>query len=90
VTVYLNYLGDNSGMLLNPQKFRSSMPSIFGPDDCQTIIALIFNSCIKCAFQQTSILQEMLNTFSIAKDEKQDSYTQIRCMNKNTFFFHKI
>ncbi len=90
MTVYLNYLGDNSGMLLNPQKFGSSMPLIFGPGDCQTILALIFNSCIKCAFQQTSILQNMLNVFSISKDEKKDSYTQIKCMNKNIFFFSLI
>lgn len=87
MTVYLNYIGDNSGMLLNPQKFHSSMPKIFGPSDCLTIVALIFNSCIKCAFQQTSILQEMLHTFSISKNEKKDSYTQIICMNKKTSFF---
>lgn len=88
VTVYLNYVGDNSGMLLNPHKFRSSMPSIFGPNDCQIVLTSIFNSCIKCAFQQ-EFPRRILNTFSISKDEKQDSYTQIKCKDKKSscFFF---
>jgi hypothetical protein len=78
-------------MLLNPQKFRSSMPSVFGPGDCQTILSSIFNSCINCAFQHTTVIQGMINTFSIPKDENKDSYIQIKCMNKTkTFlFFYK-
>ena len=84
VTVYLNYLGDNSGMLLNPSKFRSMMPSTFGPGESDAVLARIFDSCIKCAFQQ-SFSQEILNTFPTPDDEKQHSYTPIQCMNEKDF-----
>ncbi len=86
MTVYLNYVDGYSGMLLNPQKFRSSMPSIFGPSDCYTVLTSIFNSCIKCAFQQTRFIEEILKTFSTSNDEEEDSCTQIKCIYKNIFF----
>ena len=67
-------------MLLNPQKFRFSMPSIFGPAESLTVLTSIFDSCIKCAFQQASFLQEILHTFARPKTEKKDSYIQLKRM----------
>ncbi len=84
--MYFNHLGDYSGMLLNPQKFHSLIPSTFGPDECHIVLSSIFNSCIKCAFRQTSFIQEILEAFSIPKDDKKDSYTQIKCMYQKSFF----
>jgi hypothetical protein len=66
-------------MLLNPQKFRSSMPSLFGPGESHTVLASIFNSCIKCAFQQTSFIKRILDIFPTPNDDDKDSYTQIKC-----------
>lgn len=85
VTVYLNYLGDNSGMLLNPQKFRLMMPSMFGPGESHTVLAAIFDSCIKCAFSQ-AFPQQILNAFPRPEISKQDSYTPIKCMSYFSFF----
>ena len=75
----MNYIDDNSEMLLNPQKFRLSMPSIFGPDESQIVLASIFNLCIKCAFEQISFIKRILDIFPTPKDEDKDSYTQIKC-----------
>jgi hypothetical protein len=83
VTVYLNYTGDNSGMLLNPQKFRSLMPSVFGPDECHTVLRSIINSCVNCAFRSTSVIDEINDVYQLPEDEEKDSYTQIKCMYKN-------
>ncbi|CAF4026788.1 unnamed protein product [Rotaria sp. Silwood2] len=90
VTVYLNYLGDNSGMLLNPQKFRSSMPSTFGPDECHIVLTSIFDSCIKCAFQQASFIKRVLDIFPIPKDEEKDSYTQIKLENGTIVYIQQL
>lgn len=81
VTVYLNYSGDNSGMLLNPQKFRLMMPSIFGPKEGDQVLSAIFDSCIRCAFHQ-SVLREILQTFSRSDEE---SFTPIKCRRKKFF-----
>ncbi len=67
-------------MLLNPQKFRTSMPSKFGPDESHIVLSSIFDSCIKCAFQPALLLPEILDTFPPPKPEKKDSYVQIKCM----------
>ncbi|CAF4565563.1 unnamed protein product, partial [Rotaria sp. Silwood2] len=77
-TVYLNYLDDNCGMLLNPQMFHTSMPIIFGPDECHTVLETIFNSCIKCAFEQKSFIKRIFDVFPIPKDEIKDSHIQIK------------
>ncbi|UJR30004.1 hypothetical protein I4U23_017550 [Adineta vaga] len=90
VTVYLNYMDDNSGMLLNPQKFRVSMPSIFGPAEIHTVLATIFNSCIKCAFQQTSFLKRILDIFPVPKDQEKDSYTQLKLDNGTIIFLSHL
>ncbi len=74
-------------MLLNPYKFRTSMPSIFGPNESHIVLTLIFDSCIKCAFQQTSLLQQILQTFPTPKADKKDSYVPIKCMSKTIEFF---
>jgi hypothetical protein len=66
-------------MLLNPQQFRLLMPSIFGPDEIQIVLASIFNLCIKCAFEQTSFIKRILDIFPIPNDENKDSYTQVKC-----------
>lgn len=76
-------------MLLNPSKFRSLMPSVFGPDSCQNVLTSIFNSCIKCAFSST-FPQLILNTFSISKDDKPDSYMSIKCNRKFIYFSNLI
>lgn len=86
VTVYLNYLGDNSGMFLNPQKFRSMMPSMFGPGEADQVLATILDSCIKCAFHQ-SVSREILNAFPRPDAERQDSFTPIKCMTEEFFRF---
>ncbi|CAF1020071.1 unnamed protein product [Rotaria sordida] len=90
VTVYLNYLGDNSGMLLNPQKFRSSMPSTFGPDECHTVLTSIFDACMKCAFQQASFIKRILDQFPIPKDEEKDSYIQMKLENGTIIYVRQL
>ena len=75
-------MDDNSGMLLNPQKFRLSMPSVFGPAEIHIVLATIFNSCVKCAFQQTSFIRRILDIFPTPKDENKDLYTEIKRMLK--------
>ncbi|CAF3520013.1 unnamed protein product [Rotaria sp. Silwood1] len=90
VTVYLNYLGDNSGMLLNPQKFRVSMPSKFGPDECHVVLTSIFDSCIKCAFQQASFIKRILDLFPTPNDEEKDSYTQIKLENGTIVYIRQF
>ncbi|CAF5156238.1 unnamed protein product, partial [Rotaria sp. Silwood1] len=81
VTVYWNYIGDNGGMLLNPQRFHSSMPSIFGPGECYTVLKTIFDSCIKCSFQPTSFINRILDLFPSINDNKKISSTQIKLEN---------
>ena len=85
VTVYFNYTGDNTGMLLNPQKFRSSMPSIFGPGECLMVLKLIINSCINCAFQSTLVIKEIIDIYSIPEEDEKDSYIPIKCIVKRFF-----
>ena len=80
VTVYWNYIGDNGGMLLNPQKFHFSMPTKFGPDQCYTVLKTIFNSCIKCSFQPASFINRILDLFPPTNDNKKYSTTKITCM----------
>ncbi|CAF4715824.1 unnamed protein product, partial [Rotaria sp. Silwood1] len=80
-TVYWNYIGDNGGMLLNPQRFHSSMPSIFGPGECYTVLKTIFDSCIKCSFQPTSFINRILDLFPSINDNKKISSTQIKLEN---------
>lgn len=67
-------------MLLNPQKFRTSMLSVFGPAECHNVLASIFDCCIKCAFQQSSFIKRILDVFPIPDDEEKDLYTQMQCM----------
>jgi hypothetical protein len=55
------------------------MPSIFGPDESQIVLASIFNLCIKCAFEQTPFIKRILDIFPIPNDENEDSYTQVKC-----------
>ncbi|CAF0839712.1 unnamed protein product, partial [Rotaria sordida] len=81
VTVYWNYIGDNGGMLLNPQRFHSSMPSIFGPSECYSVLKIIFDSCIKCSFQPTSFINRILDLFPSINDNKKNSSTQIKLEN---------
>lgn len=64
VTVYWNYIGDNSGMLLNCQRFHSSMPTIFGPGDYYSVLKSIFDCCIRCSFQPTSFINRIRELFS--------------------------
>jgi hypothetical protein len=66
-------------MLLNPQKFHSFMPSIFGPSQCHLILKSIFDSCIKCSFQPTSFINRILDLFSSTNEKKKNSSTQIKC-----------
>jgi hypothetical protein len=73
-------VGDNGGMLLNPQRFHSSMPSIFGPSECHLVLKTIFDSCIQCSFQPTSFINRILGLFTSANDKKRNSSTQIKCM----------
>ncbi|CAF3053354.1 unnamed protein product [Rotaria sp. Silwood2] len=81
VTVYWNYIGDNGGMLLNPQRFHSSMPSIFGPGECNSVLKTIFDTCIKCSFQPTSFINRILDLFPSTNDNKKNSSTQIKLEN---------
>ncbi|CAF1623622.1 unnamed protein product [Adineta ricciae] len=90
VTVYLNYMDDNSGMLLNPQKFRLSMPSVFGPAEIHIVLATIFNSCVKCAFQQTSFIRRILDIFPTPKDENKDLYTEIKLENGTIVYISQL
>lgn len=78
VTVYLNYTGDNSGIVLNPQKFRFLMPSVFGPGDFSVVLTSIFDSCIKCAFQPTIFNQRILELFPLPDATKKTSFTSIK------------
>ncbi len=89
VTVYWNYIGDNGGMLLNPQKFHSSMPSIFGPNEYNFVLKTIFDSCIQCSFQPTSFINRILDLFSSSNDKKKYSSTQIKCIFHRIFVFQK-
>jgi hypothetical protein len=82
----LNYTGDNSGMLLNPQKFRSSMASVFGPDDCHTVLTSILDSCVQCTFKQSLFIKRILELFPAPDDEKRKFYTKIQCMFKRIYF----
>ena len=79
VTVYLNYTGDNSGIILNPQKFRCSMPSVFGPDECSVVLTSILDSCIKCTFQPSLFISRIKDLFPTPNEEKKNSFTQIKC-----------
>ncbi|CAF0921739.1 unnamed protein product [Adineta steineri] len=82
VTVYWNYTSDNGGMLLNPQKFQSLMPSIFGPDQCHLILKSIFDSCIKCSFRPKSFMNRILDLFPLSKNDKEKtSSTQTKLEN---------
>ena len=88
VTVYLNYLGDNAGIFLNPHKFPSSLPSIFGPDECYTVMTSILDACVKCAFQQASFVKRILDVFPIPKHKDKHFYKPIQCTIRK--FFHKF
>ncbi|CAF3710875.1 unnamed protein product [Rotaria socialis] len=90
VTVYFNYVGDNSGMLLDPQKFRSCMLSVFGPDKCHTVLTSIFDACIKCAFQETSFTKRILEIFPAPKDEEKDSYVKIKLKNGTIVYIQQL
>lgn len=79
VTVYWNYIGDNGGMLLNPQRFHSSMPLVFGPAECYSVLKTIFDSSTKCSFQPTSFINRIRDLFSSANDTKGSSSTPIKC-----------
>ncbi|CAF0811215.1 unnamed protein product [Didymodactylos carnosus] len=61
VTAYLNCSGDNGGMLMNPQKLRTLLPSKFGPDEPSKVLKLILDSCYRCAFQSSSYIDLILN-----------------------------
>ncbi len=74
----MNYVGDNGGMLLNPQKFHLSMPLIFGPNECNLVLKNIFDSCVKCSFQPTSFINRIRDLFPSLNDKKNSS-TQIKC-----------
>ena len=78
VTVYLNFTGDNSGIILNPHKFRLFMPSIFGPAECSTVLTSIFDACIKCTFQPTLFINRILDLFSVPDHDNDDSHTKIK------------
>lgn len=79
VTVYLNYTDDNSGMLLNPQKFYHSMPSVFGPAETDTVLTAIFNACVKCAFKPVAFIRRILDIFHTPKDDgNNESHTRIK------------
>jgi hypothetical protein len=67
-------------MLLNPQKFYSSMPSIFGPNECNLVLKNIFDSCTQCSFQPTSFINRILDLFTSLNDTKKNSSTQIKCI----------
>jgi hypothetical protein len=86
VTTYWNYTGDNGGMFLNPQKFQTSMPSVFGPGDCHVVLKSIFDSCIKCSFQSASFINRILDLFHSSSDNKKNLLTQIKGRLKLSFF----
>jgi hypothetical protein len=73
-------------MLLNPQKFRSSMPSVFGPGECLMVLKSIINSCINCAFQSTLVIKEIVDIYSIPEEDEKDSYIPIKCIVKRFLF----
>lgn len=66
-------------MLLNPQRFHLSMPSIFGPDDCYSVLRTIFDSCIKCSFQPTLFTNRILDLFPSSNDNNKNISTSIKC-----------
>lgn len=68
-------------MLLNPQRFHSSMPSIFGPNEYDLVLKTIFDSCIKCSFQPTSFINRIRDIFP-SSNTKENSSTPIKCMLK--------
>ena len=86
VTVYWNYLGDNGGMLLNAQRFHSSMPSVFGPSDCYSVLKSIFDCCIKCSFQPTSFLNRIHELFPSSDSKQKNSTTEISRMSTKKSF----
>jgi hypothetical protein len=74
-------------MLLNPQKFHSSIPSIFGPSEYHLVLKSIFDSCIKCSFQPTSFINRILDLFpSSNQNKKKNSSIQIKCMFKKKVY----
>jgi hypothetical protein len=79
VTVYWNYDGDNGGILLNPQRFHSSMLSIFGPNECNSVLKTIFDCCIKCSFQPKSFINRIRDLFTLSNETKRNSLIQIEC-----------
>lgn len=86
VTVYLNYTGDNSGIILNPQKFRFLMPSIFGPDQCSVVLTSILDSCIKCTFQPPSFISRIRDLFPTPSEEKKTSLQKIKLENNTEIY----
>ncbi|UJR16455.1 hypothetical protein I4U23_003357 [Adineta vaga] len=87
VTVYWNYIGDNGGLLLNPQKFHSSMPLVFGPNQWHLVLKSIFNSCIRCSFQPISFTHRLMELFPSTNDEIQASSVQITLENNTKLQF---
>lgn len=64
-------------MLLNCQRFHSSMPSIFGPGDCYSVLKSIFDCCIRCSFQPTSFINRIRDLFLSSNETKKDSTAEI-------------
>lgn len=79
MTVYWNYVGDNGGILLNPQRFHYSMPSVFGPGEYHSVLKTIFDSCVNCSFQPTLFLNRIRDIFTIFNEEKKQSSIEIKC-----------
>ncbi|CAF0865687.1 unnamed protein product [Adineta ricciae] len=77
VTVYWNYIGDNGGLLLNPHKFSSFMPAIFGPNQCHLVLKKIFDACIKCSFQPKSFTHRLMDLFPSTSDKKLNSSPEV-------------
>ncbi|CAF3492966.1 unnamed protein product [Rotaria sp. Silwood1] len=66
------------------------MPSKFGPDECHVVLTSIFDSCIKCAFQQASFIKRILDLFPTPNDEEKDSYTQIKLENGTIVYIRQF
>jgi len=86
VTVFLNYTGDNSGIILNPHKFRFLMPSKFGPDYCSVVLTTILDSCVKCTFQPPSFISRIRDLFPTPNEEKKNSFQKIKLENHTEIY----
>jgi len=75
-------------MLLNPQKFSSSMSSQFGPGQCDVVLSLIFNASIKCAFNTSTLTEDIKTIFPKPSNDKMQSYTPIHCRFPFVESFH--